>query len=104
LVLQSWRSIRSNFSRTPNIEKDIEIRRVDNNGHLCEEHVHGMHAYEASMGSYYLALTSSASLIESEIKEVMENVKKLTLRVDKMEKRVVVAKPKKKKTIKKVNR
>jgi len=95
LVLQSWRSIRGNFSRKNNLDHDIEIRRLDSNGHLREEHVHGMHAYEASMGSYYLALTSSANLIESEIKEVMEDVKKLTLRLDKMEKQII-AKPKKK--------
>jgi hypothetical protein len=100
LVLQSWRSIRGNFSRRNHLDHDIEIRRVDNNGHLREDHVHGMRAYETSIGSFYSALTSSANLIESEIKEVMEDVKKLTLRVDKVEKQII-AKPKKKKPSKK---
>jgi len=98
LVLQIWRSIQGNFSRRNRLDHDIEIRRLDNNGHLCEEHVRGMH--EASIGSFFSALSVTANLIENEIKKVMADVKKLTVRVDKIEKRFT-AKLKKKKPSKK---
>jgi hypothetical protein len=96
-VFQTWRNIRGTFLRRNNLGHDIEIRRMDSNGHLQEEHVN-----EASIDSSSSSLYSIVNLIENEIKKVMKDVKKLTLRVDKMEKQII-AKPKKKKLSKKVN-
>jgi len=94
LVLQAWRSISGHFSRRNNLDHDIEIRRLDNNGHLREEHIHGM--YESSIGSFSPDISLISNLIENMIKEVLEDVKKLTKRVDAIEKRFVVKSKKKK--------
>jgi hypothetical protein len=90
IVLQTWQNIRGHFSRRNDLDQDIEIRRLDNNGHLREEHKHGI--YEVIIGSF--------SSVFSEIEELMEDVKKLTLRVDRIEKQLNT-KPKKKKISKK---
>ncbi|HBG28616.1 MAG: hypothetical protein A2Y10_12690 [Planctomycetes bacterium GWF2_41_51] len=86
LVLQSWRSIRGHFSKRNDFDNDIEIRRLEN-GHLREEHAHRM--FED-----FGTLSSISTLLENEIKRLMEDVKNLNSRVDKIEKQLAVKKKK----------
>ncbi len=88
LVLQGWRALRGQLSgRRAMPDHDIEIRRVDDSGHLHEEHVHDRHfGPSMTIGSILPALATTAGLIETEIGMLSRQVQALSSRVDALEK------------------
>lgn len=87
VVLQGWRAIRGLSSRRdfPS-DRGLEVRRIDDSGHIHEEHVHGRHlGHLMSMSSTFSDLATTAKLVETEIKMLGEQVQKLTSRVEELE-------------------
>jgi hypothetical protein len=87
LVIQGWRAFRSHYAgRRDFDDRGVEIRRIDEKGHLSEEHVHERTLFEIPpfTANTFLA-KSAAKTIESELQQVREQIKLLTRRVDALE-------------------
>jgi hypothetical protein len=85
LVLKCWNHLRGGFSRHHNLQ-DIEIRRLDEKGHLIEQHSHEL--YDDYMGSFNPTnrlLSDSLEGIEGDLRQLKSDVQALTTRVDKIE-------------------
>jgi outer membrane murein-binding lipoprotein Lpp len=67
-------------------DQGVEIRRIDDYGRLHEEHVHDRRLGSLmAIDSVFPALATAASLIESEIKMLSNQVQTLSSRVDALE-------------------
>lgn len=85
LVLKCWNHLRGDIGR--HNHHDIEIRRLDENGHLIEQHSHEL--FDDYLSPFNLTnglLTSSVEGIEEELRQLKSDVQALTARVDKIEK------------------
>lgn len=87
VVLQGWRAIRGLSSRRDfPPDRGLEVRRIDDSGHIHEEPIHGRHlGHFLSMSSTFSDLATTAKLVETEIKMLSEQVQKLTSRVEELE-------------------
>lgn len=94
LILQGWRAIRNHLPGRHHIDIDFrgaEIRRLDTNGHLMEDHVHDMHGFSfLPIGVLHPLFASATGSIENDIKIIIENLQSLTLRVDALEKQYAI--------------
>ena len=104
LVLKFWSSIPGHHRRPhPRDFRSVEIRRLDSNGHLQEDRSLDLVAPWSDPLSYInTALSSAAEVIDTEIKQLRNDVRVLTDRVAKLEKKVsksakIMKKPLKKK-------
>jgi len=85
LVLKCWNHLRGNFGRH-NPPHDIEIRRLDEKGHLIQEDAHEL--FDDYLSPFNLTnglLTSSVEGIERELRQLKSDVQALTARIDKIE-------------------
>lgn len=90
LVLQGWHALRGRHWGRHELEiHGVEIRRMDEKGHLHEEHLHrpGLGSTMA-LSVFTQALATTSDLIESETKSLSRQVQSLTSRVDALEKRI----------------
>jgi len=98
LVSQCWSSMRNHFDfRHHRDFHNIEIRKLDNNGHIKEDQFHG----PGIPGMPLLpsaAIISATQNLETEIKDLKQEIKKLSNRIKDIEK---PSKQKKKKIAKK---
>ena len=86
LVLKCWNHLRGDFGRH-NHPHDIEIRRLDEKGHLIEQHAHEL--FDDYLSPFNLTnglLTSSVEGIEGELRQLKTDVQSLSDRVNKIEK------------------
>lgn len=86
LVLKCWNHLRGGFGRHHNLH-DIEIRRLDENGHLIEQHSHEL--FDDHLSPFNLAnglLTDSIEGIEGELRQLKSDFHALSARVNKIEK------------------
>lgn len=86
MVLKCWNHLRGGFGRHRNLH-DIEIRRLDEKGHLIEHHSHEL--FDDYISSFNLTnglLTDSVEGIEGELRQLKLDVQALTDRIDKIEK------------------
>jgi hypothetical protein len=90
LVLQYWRGLRSQHPIRPHVDTPVEIRRLDRHGHLHEDHASPLSAFLGTPVGFNTALSTMATLIESEMKHIVQEVRGLTARMDELEKRLVV--------------
>jgi hypothetical protein len=85
-VLKCWNHLRGDIGRH-NHPHDIEIRRLDEKGHLIEQHSHEL--FDDYLSPFNLTnglLTSSVEGIEGELRQLKSDVQALTARIDKIEK------------------
>jgi hypothetical protein len=91
LILQGWGALRGRFwGRDATMDHPVEIRRVDQAGHVYEEHVHNRQLMGSAMsiGMFVPAFTTAASLIENEIKAVTQQLELLISRVERLEEQI----------------
>jgi hypothetical protein len=88
VILSCWRSIRGRSDRANRFDSNhFEIRRLDNSGHLRENHANGMHGFrDIPIECFNTVLTSAAILLENEMKGLVEKVSSLESRVAILEK------------------
>ena len=87
LIVQSWRAFRGHHAgRRDFDDRGVEIRRIDEKGHLAEEHIHERTMFDIRpfTANTFLA-TSAAKTIESELQQIKEQIKALSGRVDALE-------------------
>ena len=103
LVLQYWSRIRGHHGPPhPRDFRSVEIRRLDNNGHLHDDRSLGLAApWSAPLSFINTALTSAAEVIDSEIKALRDDVRTLTDRVAELEKKISKPTKTRKKPVKK---
>ena len=67
-------------------DRGVEIRRIDERGHLSEDHVHERTLFDipSFTTSTFLA-KSAAKTIESELQQIKEQIKSISRRVDALE-------------------
>ena len=106
LVLQCWSSMRDHHGRPhPRDFRSVEIRRLDNNGHLQEDRALGLAApWSAPLSFINTALTSAAEVIDTEIKRLRDDVQVLTHRVAELENKLSKPATATKKTFKKTKK
>ncbi len=100
LLLQGWRGIRGwSVGRHRESVRGVEIRRLDENGRLTEEHIHDI---PIVTGIPNQVLASAAKVIENELRQLTQKLRSLAQRVEILEKRIAFktkkpnsAKPKK---------
>ncbi len=89
LVLQGWAAIRGRLPRHgASLDYPVEIRQIDQTGRLNEKHLHP-HQLSASlmpMGSFFSAIATAGILVESEMENLVRQMKDLQSRVEVMEK------------------
>jgi len=90
LVLQCWSSIRGHHGRPhPRDFHSVEIRKLDSNGHLQEDHALRLAGpWSAPLSFINTALTSAAEVLDTEIKHLRDDVQVLMVRVAEIEKKV----------------
>jgi hypothetical protein len=91
LILQGWGAMRGRFrGRGAVIDHSVEIRRMDQAGHLHEEHLHDWQPMGSlmSIGTFLPVITTSTNLIENEMKHVVQQLELLTLRIEVLEKQI----------------
>jgi hypothetical protein len=86
LVLKCWNHLRGGFGRQHH-PHNIEIRRLDEKGHLIEQNAHELfgdflNPFDLTNG----LLNSSVESIEGELRQLKSDVQALTVRMDKIEK------------------
>jgi hypothetical protein len=92
LLLQGWRAFRGRHARHEMHPLGIELRRLDEGGHIFEEQVHDMFSYAPMPGGFLnAALASAAKLVEADFSEITRQLRSLTMRVEELER---LAKPK----------
>jgi hypothetical protein len=90
LIIQSWRFIHNHlFGRHRHNNDDIEIRHLDNKGHLQEENIHNdFDANTMLMNPLYISSISDMAVMRREIMELRDSVRKLSDRIESIENRV----------------
>jgi len=90
LLLKFWSNISGHHRRPHRPDfRGVEIRRLDTNGHLQEDRSLGLVAPWSDPFSHInMALGSAAEVLDSEIKELRNDLRVLTDRVAKLEKKV----------------
>jgi hypothetical protein len=86
LVLKCWNYSRGDFGRQHH-PHNIEIRRLDEKGHLIEKDAHGL--FDSFLNPIELTnelLPSSIECIEEELRQLKSDVQALMARVDEIEK------------------
>ena len=100
LILQYWNTIRNHFNGRHHFDRhDMDIRRIDSNGNLHEEHIHEIDMFRGAISTTF----PTAELIENEMKTLRKQIYNLTLRIENVEKRIV-GKSRPRKSIKKYRR
>jgi len=91
LIVQGWRAFRGHRSgRRDFDERGIEIRRLDENGHLVEDHVHDPISLTSMPFNLNATLaTAAAKNIECDLRQLTEQVQSLNCRVGVLEKRMM---------------
>jgi hypothetical protein len=87
LIVQGWRAFRGHHAgRRDFDDRGIEIRRIDEKGHLSEDHVHERTLFHIPpfTANTFLA-TSAAKTIESELQQIKAQIKLISRRVDTLE-------------------
>ena len=106
LIVQGWRAFRGHHATRRDFDdRGVEIRRIDENGHLTEDHLHERNLFHNSpfTANTFLA-TSAAKTIESELRQIKEQINSISRRVDALEgKNPAKAKSGKSRTDKKVS-
>lgn len=89
LILQGWRALRRQASGRHGMpDHGLEIRRIDHGGRVSEEHIHERYPDSfMAIGSILPAIATTASLIETEIRILSEQIQRLNSRVELLEKR-----------------
>ena len=104
LIVQGWRAFRGHHAARRDFDdRGVEIRRIDENGHLTEDHFHEKNLFHnsPSMANTFLA-ASAAMTIESELRQIKEQINSISRRVDSLEgKRPAKSKTRKSRTTKK---
>lgn len=86
LIVQSWRAFRGHHAgRRDFDDRGVEIRRIDEKGHLAEEHIHEKTMFDIPLFTANTFLASAAKTIESELQQLKQQIKSLTGRVDNLE-------------------
>jgi len=87
VVLQGWRALRGQFSGRHGVpDHGMEIRRIDDAGHLHEEPVHERFPGSfLAMGSVIPALETTARLIEADLRTLNDQIRRLNSRVEALE-------------------
>ena len=91
IVLQGWEALRGRFwRRNTEIDHSVEIRRIDQLGHLYEEHLRSRHLMVSltSMETSVTVMTATASLVESEMRNIVQRLETIGSRVDALEKQM----------------
>jgi hypothetical protein len=107
LIVQGWRAFRGHHAARRDFDdRGVEIRRIDENGHLTEDHVHERSFFHNSPSTADTFLAASAAkTIESELRQIKEQINSISRRVDALEeKRQAKTKTRKSKTTKKVSK
>lgn len=92
-ILRAWRAIRGGIPRRhhPDVDR-IEVRRLDDQGHLQEEHLRdALAAPLLGLGGTEPALASLGYRIEAQLVELADKVRSLATRVDNLEKQLAAA-------------
>jgi len=85
LIRQCWTGMRNHFGPHRHRDfRDIEIRKLDDNGKLREEHAPEDEMFCAPLPSFLVI--SATQNLENEIKDLKQEVKILSERIKKMEK------------------
>ena len=87
LIVQGWRAFRGHHAgRRDFDDRGVEIRRINENGHLSEDHIHERNLFHTPpfTANTFLA-TSAAKTIESELQQIKEQIKSISRRVDAIE-------------------
>jgi hypothetical protein len=87
LVIQGWNAIRGRLHhRYPDDIGPVEIRRLDEDGHLREDHPHRcLGASMGPLGTMSATLSAAAATLDDEIKRLAEKIQELTSRVEAIE-------------------
>lgn len=86
LILHGWRAFRNRRSRRPDFDdRGIEIRRLDEHGHLSEDQVHDSIAFMPMPLIVNSAVASAAQNIECDLRGLMNQMQSLTRRVEVLE-------------------
>lgn len=103
LVLQAWGSVRGHLDRHHGRHfSNVEIRRLDAKGKLCEDHSHGLTGPSVfPLSILNTALSSAARVLDAEVHALRQEVKRLSKRLSGIEKEV---KPKKKTTARRTSK
>ena len=94
LVLQGWAAIRHRFpGHHMRIDGPVEIRRIDQTGHLQEEHLHSRQLSTSFLhiGTFAPTISMATTLIENDMRKLIQEVEQLRRRIDAIEEN---AKPK----------
>jgi hypothetical protein len=102
-LLRIWHVAQGRFSRQHHLGPGgIEVHRLDDQGHLKEESLHGLMAAPLlGLGGMDPILESLTKLIEGRISDLADQVRCLATRVDALEKQRATAKPRKPRATKK---
>lgn len=96
LIMQRWRAFRfRHLGRRDFDHRGIEIRQLDEKGHLSEDHVHDPMMFAPAPFSVNAALASTAKTIECDLRRLMERMQSLTHRVEVLEKQMAGKKKRK---------
>jgi hypothetical protein len=99
LIVQGWRAFRfRHLGRHDFDHRGIEIRQLDEKGHLSEDHIHDSMVFTPGPFSANAALASAAKTIECDLRRLMNQMQSLTRRVEVLEKQMA-GKTKKRKPI-----
>jgi hypothetical protein len=83
LVLQAWRGIRGHFGHRRGPEPHhIEVRRLDTDGHLREEHVHADGPDWSDLG---VALSATMQALRTDIDSISRRVDQISAKVQVLE-------------------
>jgi len=89
--LQGWKYFRGRHMPRHGVDdRDIEIRRMDEKGNLCENHLHHATPFPTVPLSANSALASAAKLLKDDLRRLMQQVKLLTRRVEVLESHIEV--------------
>jgi hypothetical protein len=88
LVLQGWRAFRRrHIGRNPFAdERAVEIRKLDEKGHLCEDHHHDSIVSGIVPLNLNPAFTTTAKKMENELLQLSKQIHSLTRRLEALEK------------------
>ena len=91
LIVQGWRAFRGRrFGKHHDFDdRGTELRRLDEKGHLFEDHAHEPIALSPMPFKMNTALASAAKTIELDVRRLTEKVQALTHRVEALEKQMV---------------
>jgi hypothetical protein len=84
LIVHGWRAFRGHHAARRDFDdRGVEIRRIDENGHLTEDHVHERNLFHNSPSTANTFLAASAAkIIESELRQLKEQINSISRRVD----------------------